>query len=165
MHFNMKRLGKIVSRIILYLLLLVTGLLLFSQTPWFRSFVKNQVVSSVNNTINGKLYIESLQGNFFTNLQITNLTIELNAGDTLAHIETLAIDYSPIGLLKKELRINSVFIEKPLLNLSINNESSYCRLPILLLTKRPTPFPFPCPLFYQSSLLITERSEYRTKTL
>lgn len=134
MLFNMKRLGKILSWIILSLLLLVTALLLFIQTPWFRNIVKQQIVKTANNNINGKLSIGSLQGNFFTNLKITNLTLELKQGDTLGHIETLALHYSPLFLLKKELRINSFFIEKPELHLSMNSDSTWNFDQLLLAT-------------------------------
>ncbi len=142
----MKRVIKILTWIIVSLLMLVILALAFTQTAWFRTIVKNKLTETVNQSINGHVSIGRIDGNFFTWLQVNDLNITFNNGDTLANIKGINIRYAPIYLLKNEIRINHLTVINPDLRLSFSTDSIWNFEKLLpqkdTLTEKETSAPF-----------------------
>lgn len=103
---------------IAFLLLLGAGAIAWTQTEGFRTWVKNKTVLLMNEQINGKLFIGSIDGNFFGTLQLHNVTIETINGDTLLNTRLISTSYSLLSLLDNRVEIKSIIIETPHVNLS-----------------------------------------------
>jgi translocation and assembly module TamB len=92
---------------------LVLGLLLaLTQTSFFRSWLKDLVVSRVNRHLNGQLSIKNIDGNLFTSVQVTDILVT-TLHDTVLFVPRLKIDLSPSRLLHMELKVDSITIESP----------------------------------------------------
>lgn len=119
----MKRVIKILTWIIISLLILVILSLAFTQTAWFHTIVKKRVIETVNESINGHLSIGKIEGNVFTGMQIHDISLTFDNGDTLANIKGINIRYAPIYLLKNEIRINHLAVINPDIRLSFSTDS------------------------------------------
>ncbi len=89
---------------------LIIGLLLITQTRPFKNWVRDYAVDTANESINGTLSIERLDGNLFSNLHLSSLTLE-SAGDTVLSIASIRIRYDLWALLDKTIRIDSLLID------------------------------------------------------
>ncbi len=116
--------------------LLVSGLVLavFSQTPVFKSWLKNRIIAVAESHINGKIAIRNLKGTLFTDLQIEDLSVSLE-DQTLLHFERASLQYSPLDLLTRKIHIRQVILEAPALNLS-QEDSNIWNINRLLITAK-----------------------------
>ncbi len=91
---------------------LFTVLLGFSQTSTFRKFVKNKVVAILNTETKGTFAIGELDGSFFTTLTLRNILLTFE-GDTVARVEKIDLRFSPLALLRKTIRVRDFSIHYP----------------------------------------------------
>jgi hypothetical protein len=91
---------------ILFLIIIFFG---FSQTKTFRNFLKDQITSTVSESINGTLEIEDLEGSVLSSLFLTN-TILTTENDTIFKANNLVIKTSPIHLLLKRILIRDIIL-------------------------------------------------------
>lgn len=103
--------------LVAFLLFLIIIFFGFSQTKTFRNFLKDQITSSVSESVNGTLEIEDIEGSVLSSLILTN-TIFLNEKDTIFQAQNLIIKTSPIHLLLKRILIREI---------TLNNASLYLR--------------------------------------
>jgi len=111
----MKKALKIFAKIALIVvisLLILLAAIVFTQTPPFRTIVLNQALKQAGNYLNGQLTIDSLQGNFFSNLSIHDITLTYEDEKLLA-ITELSLRYDLKGILRKKISIESIRIEQP----------------------------------------------------
>ncbi|MCU7492837.1 MAG: hypothetical protein HF312_17815 [Ignavibacteria bacterium] len=94
-------------------MVLFTG---FTQTKTFREFLRKEVISEVNKSINGKLNIGEIDGTLFTSLTLRNTSL-LVEGDTLLYANRLAVKMSPLQLLLKKIYVRSVELSDAKINL------------------------------------------------
>jgi translocation and assembly module TamB len=135
MHFNgngykkenlnlfMRKVLKIFMWIILSFIFLVIGLLVFTQTPWFRSIVINKALVIANDNINGIITVDKLKGNFFTWIELENVTVKLEDGETILSVERVGLRYGLMGLLSNKVLVRDLILEKPLINLRQDKDS------------------------------------------
>jgi len=99
--------------IFLIILLLVVGI---TQTRTFREYLRDKVISFVNEEINGKLNIERIDGTLLTSLSLrnTSLTIE---NDTLLYAKNVEVKISPVQLLLKKIHVRKVLLKDISVNL------------------------------------------------
>ncbi|MCH8941677.1 MAG: hypothetical protein IIA48_04450 [Bacteroidetes bacterium] len=88
----------------LFLVFLFFGI---SQTSTFREYLRKTVVNEVNNSINGRLSIEKIDGTLLTSLYLRNVVITAKK-DTLLKAETIELKTSPLQLLFKKLLIRKL---------------------------------------------------------
>ena len=106
------------------LLLLLIALLIFTQTAYFREKLKNRLITETERYISGELSIDNLNGNLYKNIEIDG--IDLTQQDSLiAHFDGLKLTYRLLPLLKKEILIDSVFIDSPEIYLEQKSDSSW----------------------------------------
>ncbi|HEX2868328.1 MAG TPA: hypothetical protein VHO03_14880 [Ignavibacteriales bacterium] len=96
----------------------------FTQTKTFREFLRKEVISEVNKSINGKLDIGEIDGTIFTSLTLKNTTL-LVEGDTLLYANRLAVKTSPLQLLLKKIYVRSVELSDAKINLIKDSAGVY----------------------------------------
>jgi len=99
---------------LLFLLLILFGI---SQTSTFREFLRETIVEEANSALNGKLYIEEIEGTIFTSLILHNTVVSMGK-DTLFKAETIGVMTSPLQLLLKKIHIRHFEIQNASINLS-----------------------------------------------
>lgn len=94
---------------IFLLIVLIFGI---SQTSTFRNFLREEILSAVNDEINGKLALENLEGTLLTSLVLRNgnLTFE---GDTVASFSTLELKVSPLQIFLKKIYLRKIELNDP----------------------------------------------------
>jgi hypothetical protein len=92
---------------IIVLLLLIFG---FSQTSTFREMLRDEIVSQVNESVNGKLYIEKIEGTLFTSLFLMGTSLIVDR-DTLLSARSIEIVTSPLQLLLKKLYFRKIELQ------------------------------------------------------
>ncbi|TAJ13142.1 translocation/assembly module TamB [Marinilabiliaceae bacterium JC017] len=108
----LKRILKYIALTLVALLLLLVLTALVTQTAVFRTFLKNQLITQANKTLNAQLHIESLRGNLIKEIHLSGIAFTMD-DSTLAHIESLSIYHSPKSLLKKIIRVDSLILSTP----------------------------------------------------
>jgi len=105
----------------LYLLIFVTVLLIFTfivtQTSAFKNWLKDQIVETVNQEINGKISIGKISGTIFTSLELDNVVLTTANDDTVASFSSLLVKTSPLKLLFKDIYVRKVELKNFDLNL------------------------------------------------
>lgn len=104
---------RIVNAFILFFLAIIVLSILFigfSQTSTFREILKDNLISAVNSSINGNLYIEKIDGTILTSIFIRN-TVLTTSGDTLLKAEKIEIKTSPLQILLKKIFFRKILIE------------------------------------------------------
>lgn len=89
---------------ILVILLIAFGI---TQTSVFRNWLKNAVVEELNNTMNGKISIEKLEGTIFTSLVLKNTLVTFER-DTVLSAEHIELKTSPLKLLFKIIYLRKI---------------------------------------------------------
>ncbi|MBI1932718.1 MAG: hypothetical protein HYS24_09310 [Ignavibacteriales bacterium] len=107
--------------VILFLLIAFFGI---SQTKTFREFLRNQIISQVNSSINGKLYIKEIDGSILSSLILHN-TIIASDSDTLLKADEIVIKSSPVHLLLKRILVRQIAIKNTYINLLQDKEGNW----------------------------------------
>ncbi len=106
------------------IVLLITSLLLLTQTSFFREKVKSQMVKLLEKQLNLEFEIESIEGNFYNELVFKDVKLS-DADSVLVSFRSLKINYDIKPLLKQTIYIDSVLLENPKINLWQENDSSW----------------------------------------
>lgn len=112
----MKRWLKYFLFLVFGVLFLIAGLILFTQTPVFKNWLRNRIVAEASKVLNGDLEIGRISGNLVRNIEASEILLR-SQGDTVLYLPKLAIELTPTRLLRKEVLVNSVLIEAPYLKL------------------------------------------------
>lgn len=120
----MRKLIKYTAIVLAVFILLITGLLLLTQTSFFREKVKSRVVKLVEDQLDLTFNIEELDGNFYNNIFLRN--VELRDKDSLlASFSDLEVNYKLWPLLSNTIRIDSLVLREPYVNLWQNADSTW----------------------------------------
>lgn len=76
-----------------------------SQTSFFKSWLRDFVVETVNDEINGKLSIGEIEGTIFTSLIIKNTTLSTLQNDTVVSAGKIELRTSPLKILFKNIYV------------------------------------------------------------
>ncbi len=104
--------------------LLIVLLLVFTQTAYFKQKVKEQLIKQSGQFLNAELQIDKLRGNFFSGIEFENVRL-FNGDKEVLSFESLHLNYSLWPLLEKEIRINSVLLQSPKLNIWQEKDSTW----------------------------------------
>jgi hypothetical protein len=118
-----RRISEII--IVVLMIFLFIGILgfLFTQTSMFRRLVVSELVSTIEESTNGTLVVESLSGDLFNGFVLNNVHLKLKTTTAYDSIDILQADrvfvrYNVFKLLKaSELGARSIVIERPSINL------------------------------------------------
>ncbi len=89
---------------IFLLLVIVFGI---SQTSTFRNYLREEIVSIVNEEINGRLNLENLEGTLLTSLILRNGSLTFEK-DTVISFSLLEVKVSPLQMFLKKIYIRKV---------------------------------------------------------
>lgn len=105
---------RILRRIYLLFLLfivLIVSFIGFTQTQTFRDLARDQLLSILNGTVNGRIELEKIQGTIFTSLILDNAAIYDSAGNKIIGFKKLELYTSPTELLLKTIHIRNLIID------------------------------------------------------
>ena len=91
---------------------IVSLVLIFSQTPWFRNWARAYIVRSSDRFLNGELTIGGLDGNLFTGAVLTDFAITLD-GERVITARRAEVDYNLNDLLSSGVVIDSIRLFEP----------------------------------------------------
>ncbi len=111
---------------IFVIFLLILG---FSQTSTFREMLRTKLIEIANQELNGKVYVERIDGTILSSIILhnTNITME---GDTLFKSETIELKTSPLKILFKIIYLRKFELRNAQLSLTRdeNGELNITRL-------------------------------------
>jgi translocation and assembly module TamB len=87
-----------------FLLILV---LLFTQTPYFRTIAKRIIISQISKQIQGELTIGSLDGNFYNSLTLNDIAFSDNDKEIIT-LKEISLEYKLLPLLKRRVSIERI---------------------------------------------------------
>lgn len=120
----LKKLFKIIVMVPVVLIVLLAAAFLLIQTRPFKNWLTQFAVKTVSRTLNAQLSIGRIDGNFFSNLRLTDVRF-ISQTDTLAFLSNVTLSYSLAPLLSNQIRVNSVLIDSPRFNLMQLPDSSW----------------------------------------
>lgn len=124
----MKRFFKIAVRILSWTILGLIALLCLAILLLQTQPVKRQIVriaeQQADQFLNAKLSIGQLNGNFFTNIRLDEISL-IQQNDTIASIKQLDLHYALWPLLKKQIIIESASITKPQVHIAQLKDSTW----------------------------------------
>ncbi|MDY0083274.1 MAG: hypothetical protein RBR74_08850, partial [Ignavibacteriaceae bacterium] len=82
-----------------------------SQTSFFKSWLRDFVVETVNDEINGKLSIGEIEGTIFTSLIIKNTALSTLQNDTVVYAGKIELRTSPLKILFKNIYVRKFELE------------------------------------------------------
>ena len=103
--------------VVIGLIVIVGVALAVTQTGIFRDWVKNKIETAVNESVNGRLEIGTLDGNLFTRAELSDLGFFIGP-DTIATIERIDIRYDLWPLFSGIIQLDSLSMDSPTLYLS-----------------------------------------------
>ncbi len=119
--------------LILFVVLLA-GLLL--QTPMVKKKLARVAGEQVSAMLNGEFSVGQVDGNFFSHLQLQDLTL-ISEGDTVARLDQLDLEYNLWALLDQRLEVQRVHLEKPYVFLEQQADSSWNVQYLMLPSEKP----------------------------
>ncbi|MCX6149219.1 MAG: hypothetical protein NTX22_01700 [Ignavibacteriales bacterium] len=96
----------------------------FSQTKTFRNLLRDNVIEIVNANINGKLYLEKIDGTILTSLILRNTLLTLDK-DTILIAKKIELQTSPLRILLKQIHIRDFSIEDAKIELMKDSSGKY----------------------------------------
>ena len=120
----MKRLFKITLWIFASLLLIIIGTAIFSQTQIFRDWLRDKIVATANEQLNGELAIRRIEGNLIRHFTLHD-NLLTQAQDTVLHLPKLTVRFDWRKLLDNEILLNVVALDSPLVKLTQNANNEW----------------------------------------
>ncbi len=112
----MKQVFKKILKLIFYFsasfLILVSIILIISQTESFRVFIHDRIETELRKSLGEEIYLGRFYGNIFTGLGIDGFYIKVN-GQTFVKALSAELKYDPIGLIKGSYSFQELVIYKP----------------------------------------------------
>ncbi|MBI2417525.1 MAG: hypothetical protein HYV28_06405, partial [Ignavibacteriales bacterium] len=106
------------------LFVLILIFLGFTQTATFREFARKQVLVILNDSINGRINFEQLDGSIFTTLIVRNATL-ISQGDTILSIGKVGVRLNPLRIFVKTIFVKELIIENVHANLYADSAGQY----------------------------------------
>ncbi len=119
-----RKILKIFVYLFIIVLLLVIIAIGCTQTGIFKNLLRDKIVETANNALNGTLHIGEINGNLFTNFQIERIALTSET-DTIAAISRLAVAFLPTRLLNKEVILRFAELNAPYFLLKQLPDSSW----------------------------------------
>jgi hypothetical protein len=111
---------RIAKYFFLILIFLIISLLLFTQTSFFKSKIREIALNSINENLSdkdSKLFVGKIEGNLYKEIRFIDVSLRIKE-DTLVMLDTVELRYNILGLLSKNIRIYDLIISSPEINLT-----------------------------------------------
>ncbi len=87
-----------ISIFLVVIILALVGLMFFTQTQYFRNFARSTAESIVSSTTGQTFTIGNLEGNFFNNITLSDISFVVE-GENFVSVKEITIDYGLIHML------------------------------------------------------------------
>ncbi len=108
----------------LFIFLLFVLIITASQTSTFRNALLDYIVSSLNESINGKITAGRLDGSLFTTIELRDVTLT-DFKDTVASVELLSVRISPFRIFTRRIVVKDILLDGADLNLKQDSAGIY----------------------------------------
>jgi len=108
----LRRTLQVVALVCTLLIGIIALLLIASQTPWFKDWLRRFVIRESKQYVNGDLSIGSLGGNLFYGVQLGDVAIDVN-GEHIVTLKRLEIKYSIAELVSSGMTVRQIRVEQP----------------------------------------------------
>lgn len=112
----MSKVIKLFSYFLLFVIASILLLIVFSQTPIFKNWLKNKIIALAEAQINGKIELGSLQGNLFTYIQLEDLAVAID-GENFLKLKRAFVRFNPYALLNQKILLRQIILEAPQISL------------------------------------------------
>ncbi len=93
------------------IIILLTAIVLFTQTGLFRSIVKDKAIAFAHKTFNLHIELEDIEGNFYNSIKLVNLKAVLATDSSpLLDFSSLELKYDLIALLDNKIQVDTLWI-------------------------------------------------------
>ncbi len=120
-----------IKKVLKYLLIVTAGIfllmllfLLFTQTALFRKVVKDKFTEFAASQWNVQIEIEQIDGNFYSNLELLDVSISKNS-DTLLSFSSLKLDYNVLDLRNRQITADTILLKNSSINIWQNPDSTW----------------------------------------
>ena len=120
----MKKMRKVTTLVFFSTVVLLALLVIFSQTPVFKSWLKDRVIAYIEASTQTHLEIKKLRGNLYSFLQIEDLVWKIDAKNFFT-VKRVLLQYRPMALLLKKIEIQQILVEEPAVFLDQKADSSW----------------------------------------
>jgi autotransporter translocation and assembly factor TamB len=103
--------------LLILLLLGVSGLVFYTHTDGFREFVRQKLVTAINDSMHGKVSVARLDGSVWGSLTLIDVRLVDNEGE-IARIPRLKVNYALLPLIWGRIQLFRLEATQPLLKLS-----------------------------------------------
>jgi translocation and assembly module TamB len=107
----MRRFFRIILYILGSIILLLVLVIVFLQTPWGKSVVRQQAVKYLRNKLKTEVMIANLDYSIPDMVLLEGVLVKDRKNDTLLNVQKLAVDMDMFGLIKGELSIDNILLE------------------------------------------------------
>ena len=111
--------------ILLGLVILAISFRLVLRSDWARNYVKSTIESSVNESLNARFTIESLEGDLYRNITFHKVKLNNINGTSVIQLDSVFAKYQIWSLIKSELDINEISLFAPKVNLRHDADSTW----------------------------------------
>ena len=129
---------KIAGKIMLWIITCIVGLLIVSilliRLPAVQNSIKNKVIGSLATKLNTKVELKNLYINFLGGIVIDDLYLADKQKDTLLYAHEIKVGFNPFALIRKNVVVNSFYLEKAVFNYSITDKYGKSNLDFILAT-------------------------------
>ncbi|MCC7415836.1 MAG: translocation/assembly module TamB domain-containing protein [Acidobacteria bacterium] len=112
--------GRRLVRVVTIALALIVGVaaaaVIVSQTVWFKSRLRDDIVRRVNQRVNGRVTIGRLSGNLLSGAELQDVGLSMDGSDVLS-VNDVGIDYNLLQVLAHGLSIDRLHLDRPTLHL------------------------------------------------
>lgn len=102
--------GRIVGGLLLLIVVVVGGVLVWLQTPIGAEKTLNYLADQFNPYEDATLDVESVSGNWLSNLSLYGLRLTREDGSSMAHIDSLELAYNLLAIPKGRLHLRDVLL-------------------------------------------------------
>ncbi len=94
-----------------FLLIFIVAVLVFSQTSMFRSILKDQLTTILNESLQGRVEIGSIEGTLVTSLMVNDIRVSDTLHNEIAFIKRLEVYPRLLEILSGRIHVHKIRIE------------------------------------------------------
>lgn len=102
-----RKIGNSIIGFFVAIFFIIALIFAFSQTSTFRNALRDKIVELANNSLNGKLNIDQVDGTLITHLVLRNVTLEKDL-DTFFVAKKIEFAINPFYILAKRIKVTRV---------------------------------------------------------
>jgi autotransporter translocation and assembly factor TamB len=115
---------KIILYVFAFILCALLSIPLLLQSAPVKNYLKELLVSEAGKALNAEFSIKNLGGNLFTSVILEGVSMKVENGKFI-DVDSIKINYLPLALLSKKIRVNMIVLENPSVYFLQNKEDKW----------------------------------------